>query len=72
MLSKARAQPPAAVPAHGRSAVPFTLRGRGILEDTTAALQKATPEDLRRQLKVVFEGPGPPWSEGRAGRDRGR
>ncbi|CAJ1338033.1 unnamed protein product [Effrenium voratum] len=27
-----------------------------ILEDTTAALQKATPEDLRRQLKVVFEG----------------
>jgi len=27
-----------------------------ILEDTTRALQKATPEDLRRQLKVVFEG----------------
>lgn len=27
-----------------------------ILEDTTMALQKATPEDLRRQLKVVFEG----------------
>ncbi|CAE7931932.1 UBE3A, partial [Symbiodinium necroappetens] len=24
--------------------------------DTTRALQKATPEDLRRQLKVVFEG----------------
>jgi len=27
-----------------------------ILEDTTEALQRATPEDLRRQLKIVFEG----------------
>eukprot|EP00929_Paragymnodinium_shiwhaense_P090975 TRINITY_DN51036_c0_g1_i1.p1 TRINITY_DN51036_c0_g1~~TRINITY_DN51036_c0_g1_i1.p1 ORF type:complete len:1380 (-),score=249.71 TRINITY_DN51036_c0_g1_i1:80-4219(-) len=27
-----------------------------ILEDTTMALQRATPEDLRRQLKVVFDG----------------
>lgn len=33
-----------------------------ILEDTTAALQKATPEDLRRQLKVVFEGGGWAWA----------
>lgn len=32
------------------------VRRERILEDTTAALQRATPEDLRRQLKVVFEG----------------
>ncbi|CAE8590344.1 unnamed protein product, partial [Polarella glacialis] len=32
------------------------VRRDNILEDTTAALQRATPEDLRRQLKVVFEG----------------
>lgn len=32
------------------------VRRESILEDTTAALQRATPEDLRRQLKVVFEG----------------
>eukprot|EP00931_Biecheleriopsis_adriatica_P005920 TRINITY_DN107399_c0_g1_i1.p1 TRINITY_DN107399_c0_g1~~TRINITY_DN107399_c0_g1_i1.p1 ORF type:complete len:1319 (-),score=266.73 TRINITY_DN107399_c0_g1_i1:64-4020(-) len=32
------------------------VRRDSILEDTTAALQRATPEDLRRQLKVVFEG----------------
>lgn len=32
------------------------VRRDHILEDTTAALQRATPEDLRRQLKVVFEG----------------
>jgi len=32
------------------------VRRETILEDTTAALEHATPEDLRRQLKVVFEG----------------
>jgi len=32
------------------------VRREQILEDTTMALQRATPEDLRRQLKVVFEG----------------
>lgn len=32
------------------------VRRDRILEDTTQALQRATPEDLRRQLKVVFEG----------------
>jgi len=32
------------------------VRRERILEDTTSALQRATPEDLRRQLKVVFEG----------------
>jgi len=32
------------------------VRREHILEDTTSALQRATPEDLRRQLKVVFEG----------------
>jgi len=32
------------------------VRRDRILEDTAAALQRATPEDLRRQLKVIFEG----------------
>lgn len=32
------------------------VRRDHIREDTTAALERATPEDLRRQLKVVFEG----------------
>lgn len=32
------------------------VRRDHILEDTTQALERATPEDLRRQLKVVFEG----------------
>lgn len=32
------------------------VRREHILEDTTQALERATPEDLRRQLKVVFEG----------------
>lgn len=32
------------------------VRRERILEDTAAALQRATPEDLRRQLKVIFEG----------------
>lgn len=32
------------------------VRRDHIHQDTTAALQRATPDDLRRQLKVVFEG----------------